>query len=197
MAAATLKHNYDAAPFAARIASGSIPIVPGTAMLCDLRLYRAIGPFDPDFFAYWEDIDYCVRAHRAGFACRGVEGAAILHESSGGRHGRSPTFCYYMVRNEGLFVRKHLRGSVARRWRRRWLIDTFEWIAEVRDLGLAANTDACIDGLWDAWRDRRGRRDDEVHAPAWVRRLALAAPYLVVDLLRWRIRKVVRRLAAR
>ena len=194
MTDAILKHNYSAASFDARRSHGSIPIVPGTAMLCDLRVYRAIGPFDPRFFAYWEDTDYCARAARAGFGIDVAADVAIRHESRGGRHGRAPHFCYYMVRNEALFVRLHVRGWTGWRWRRRWLADTLEWIAEARALRLDGNVDACIDGLWDALLHRYGTRGDHRPAPGWFRRTLSTAPYLLCDLVGGRYARVARRL---
>jgi len=45
------------------------------------------GPFDPDFFAYFEDIDLDYRLHRAGWTMRFVSGATGTHAlaGSGGR----------------------------------------------------------------------------------------------------------------
>ena len=39
----------------------------GTALLVRTDLIRTVGPFDPDFFAYWEDTDLSLRSVQAGF----------------------------------------------------------------------------------------------------------------------------------
>ncbi|MFQ5578873.1 MAG: glycosyltransferase family 2 protein [Anaerolineae bacterium] len=62
-------------------------------------LYRrdmlaGIGLFDEDFFAYYEDVDLAWRAQRAGWNCRYIPTAVVLHQHSatGGQARRLKTF---------------------------------------------------------------------------------------------------------
>ncbi len=42
--------------------------VSGGAMVVDRKLFSHIGGFDEQFFLYWEDIDLCRRARKAGYS---------------------------------------------------------------------------------------------------------------------------------
>ncbi len=74
---------------------------------------RDIGLFDPTFFMYWEDVDYCMRLLNAGWHLRLLRSTTILHKgfaSSGGETG--PFALYYFTRNRFLMWRKHTRGRI-------------------------------------------------------------------------------------
>lgn len=43
---------------------------------------EAVGPFDADFFAFYEDVDWSLRAQLAGFGCRYVPTAVVYHMGS-------------------------------------------------------------------------------------------------------------------
>ena len=40
---------------------------------------RAVGPMDEGYFLYYEDVEYCWRARRAGWRIRQVRTARVLH----------------------------------------------------------------------------------------------------------------------
>lgn len=82
--------------------------VSGGAMLIRRGALEAIGDFDEEFFAYHEDVDWCMRARRAGWRIRYVPAARVfhrMHASTGGGY-RSPMI-YLVARSSVLFVRKH------------------------------------------------------------------------------------------
>lgn len=70
-----------------------------------------------DFFLYWEDADYGLRARRAGFRFAVVEQPVVSHAGSSSLGDDSPEKTYYLVRNALSFVRAH--GSLpVRLWAR-------------------------------------------------------------------------------
>jgi GT2 family glycosyltransferase len=77
-------------------------------MLIPIAALRQIGGFDPRFFIYWEETDWCVRAQRAGFRMRCVPAAVLYHKVPRHPLGPSPRVLYYMTRNRILFLRKNL-----------------------------------------------------------------------------------------
>ena len=91
-----------------------VDYVAGCAMLVRAEVFAAIGLFDGAYFAYHEDLDFCISAKRAGFAveCDGESSAwHDAHASTGG--GYSPRRKYMMAVNTLWFLRRH--GS-ARGW---------------------------------------------------------------------------------
>ena len=187
-------HNYVAERYEALERAGATPIVPGTALFCDMRAYRAIGPLDERFFAYWEDTDFAVRASRAGFHPRVAESAVVRHAAPH-TDDRPLHYHYYMVRNEALFWHLHARAGGASGWKRSWLSRSFERVARHRDLGRPDAAHACIDGIWHAWRHRYGPRDNHAPAPSWLRRAVVARPYLLSRLALGDLRSIATRLA--
>jgi N-acetylglucosaminyl-diphospho-decaprenol L-rhamnosyltransferase len=111
----------EALPFLARqsaaaIVPGSPPLrtgwVCGAILMIRTALMRELAGFDPRFFLYWEEIDLCRRAERAGFE-NWVLGSALAYHvvgasSSGGprvgasvaRHYFQSRY-YYMAKHHG------------------------------------------------------------------------------------------------
>ncbi len=83
--------------------------VMGCAMLVSRNLYDRLGGLDERFFAYYEEVDYCLRARRMGFTPRvqpAAEIAHVGHRGFGG--GLGPASAYLKARNLWLLGAKHL-----------------------------------------------------------------------------------------
>lgn len=74
-------------------------------------ILRRIGFFDPDYFAYWEDVDLCIRAKRAGYRVVSVPTARVWHEGSHTAKKMRGLIPYYMVRNRFRFMKKWATGA--------------------------------------------------------------------------------------
>ena len=59
-----------------------------------------VGPFDADYFAYYEDVDLAWRAQRAGWRCLYVPAARVLHRHSSTGGEGSPFKGYQLGRNK-------------------------------------------------------------------------------------------------
>ena len=81
-------------------------MLPGTALLISADAVRRVGLFDEKLFMYHEDIDFCIRASRAGVGRRLVVSAGIIHFHVPGTPVRKHV-AYYLTRNEWLFWWKH------------------------------------------------------------------------------------------
>ena len=55
--------------------------VSGGCMLCRREVFETVGLFDEGFFLYFEEVEFCHRAARAGFESWYVPEASILHEA--------------------------------------------------------------------------------------------------------------------
>jgi GT2 family glycosyltransferase len=80
----------------------------GVCMLIPASALRKVGLFDEEYFAYWEETDWCLRARDAGLRCYYVPNARIWHKAA---RSQAPDakFHYLYRRNALLFVRK--RGT--------------------------------------------------------------------------------------
>ena len=63
-----------------RFTDGSVRQVPGACLLTRREVLEEIGPFDEDFFVWFEDVDWCYRAHRNRYGLGICEKARFLHE---------------------------------------------------------------------------------------------------------------------
>lgn len=59
-----------------------VEYVMGAAMAIRQEVIRSIGLLDEGFFLYYEDVDYCERARRAGYRVAYIPGAHLVHNES-------------------------------------------------------------------------------------------------------------------
>ena len=78
----------------------------GCAMLIDPAVIRAVGSFDPAFFAYCEDVDLSLRVRAAGFKIVFVPASIVRHAATGERLRLSQGI-YYSTRNLLEVMRRH------------------------------------------------------------------------------------------
>jgi GT2 family glycosyltransferase len=85
----------------------------GCGLLIPRGAFEAVGPFDEDYFLYFEDSDLSVRARAAGWELWIAPRAVIRHREGAATGGRgAPLAMYYFIRNRRRFVRKFRRGRV-------------------------------------------------------------------------------------
>ena len=88
------------------------PVVPmeyasGCCILVPAEMMRAVGEFDSRYFAYCEDVEWSIRARRAGFGLLCDTRAELWHyiASTGGKN--PSRMRYHMTRNHLWTMRKH------------------------------------------------------------------------------------------
>jgi GT2 family glycosyltransferase len=79
---------------------GDVDFVCGAAMAVKKKVIETIGLFDPEFYAYAEDLDLCYRARKAGY--RVVTSGAIVY------HYGSVSWDHFPIKKAYLFCRNHL-----------------------------------------------------------------------------------------
>ena len=82
----------------------------GNGMMLRREAIETVGGFDENFFGYHEDVDWCVRARKAGFRIVYNGYAIIYHRGFGAAHPARPRpfpVLYFLGRNSMLFARKH------------------------------------------------------------------------------------------
>jgi GT2 family glycosyltransferase/glycosyltransferase involved in cell wall biosynthesis len=74
--------------------------VQGCALLISRRLFERCGGFNEDFFAYYEEVDYCLRSRSTGMSPRVEPRAEIAHRGNRGfLSGMTPLSAYLKARN--------------------------------------------------------------------------------------------------
>jgi GT2 family glycosyltransferase len=88
-----------------------VDFISGCGMLIRRTVLESIGFFSPDYFMYYEDLDFCVRAQQAGFKMVCATRAQMWHAVSASTGGPdSPLKQYYQVKSSLIFYRRHTRG---------------------------------------------------------------------------------------
>ncbi len=94
--------------------------VPGTCFLIKKKSVEDIGLFDENYFCYMDEIDYCIRAGKAGYKIVYVPEAKFWHKFKQSSRKVTGFSCYYAVRNRFRLLRKH-----AKRWQYWWFMVYF------------------------------------------------------------------------
>jgi len=84
-----------------------VDFVTGCCMLISRNVLESIGLLDETFFAYLEDVDFCLRARQAGFKIGYEPSAIIYHKVSRSTGWDSPSYLYFNLRNRLLLSRRH------------------------------------------------------------------------------------------
>jgi GT2 family glycosyltransferase/glycosyltransferase involved in cell wall biosynthesis len=80
--------------------------VAGAVMLIRREVFDATGLFDDDYFFTFEDLDFCLRARRAGFLSVVASRARAYHQGGQSIGPDSPSRLYYATRNHLLVARR-------------------------------------------------------------------------------------------
>jgi GT2 family glycosyltransferase len=159
-------------------------VVLGTALLISRRLIERIGVLDPAFFAYVEDVDYCLRAHAAGFRAVAVPDAVVFHKFKQPVTDPAsvPAYLhYFMTRNYLLLWRKLPRPMFLRKAMMWFLHQRLTQITRMRQV--PAGIDAVLAGLWDGIRGIGGPYRPDHRAPWLLRALVGRHPDFWLGLL--------------
>ena len=119
-----------------------VDAVAGCAMLVSAAVVAEVGVMDERFFMYREEVDWCLRTGRAGFAVLAARKARVWHRDTPEGGQRYVRATYYMTRNAYLLMAKR-RAPLVTRGR-----------VLARDLLWVAN--------WSVnpkWRHKRAERD--------------------------------------
>ena len=98
-----------------------VDYVPGCAMLVRAEVFERAGMLDGSYFAYHEDVDFCMNITGAGYRVRMVGEVSALHTTSAATGGGySPRRKYMMGVNTIWFLRRH---GTPMRWARFFVYD--------------------------------------------------------------------------
>jgi len=84
-----------------------VDYVEGSCMLVRKELIEKIGLIDPEYFAYWEESDWCVRGRKTGYRLVYAPRSRIWHKVSGTSKKLSGFREYMLAKNRLRFIRKN------------------------------------------------------------------------------------------
>ncbi|KNZ70049.1 N-acetylglucosaminyl-diphospho-decaprenol L-rhamnosyltransferase [Thermincola ferriacetica] len=133
-----------------------VDYITGCSLLARRNLIETIGLMDEEYFLYFEETAWCVKASLAGYKVVFVPESVIYHKESGSTGARSPLFYYYMTRNRLYFLKNFGRKV---KWLKRFYSD-FRGIAQFikNDPCWGQKTRAITQGYLDFFRGRMGQR---------------------------------------
>lgn len=107
---APVRHQLRARPNAG---AANVDWISGACMIAPTERWTAVGPFDERYFMYWEDADWCRRAHDKALSVR-YEPSLIVHHRQGSSSSYRPLATIVAFhRSAWRYHRTHGRASVA------------------------------------------------------------------------------------
>jgi len=126
-------------------ATREVDFITGCAMLLRCAALERVGLLDERFFMYFEETEWCVRAHRAGFRILFAPQAKLWHKIPLNARFDKEYLAYYMTRNRLLFLRA--TGARPRTWFKALVLQD-----------LRTYLSLCLRPKWRARRGRVGMR---------------------------------------
>ena len=87
--------------------TNNIDFIPGCALLIKRDVVEKIGLLDKEFFLYYDDLDWCVRAKRAGYVCRFAPSGIVYHMVSFSWRRKPLVGYFHFMKSKFYFCLKH------------------------------------------------------------------------------------------
>ncbi|MGE5609506.1 MAG: glycosyltransferase family 2 protein [Bacillota bacterium] len=123
--------------------------VSGASMVIRRQVFEQIGLMDEGYFLYYDEVDFCYRAHCAGWEVWYVPQAKVMHlegAATGIRKERKRRPAYWYDSRRRFFIKAYGIGGLLLA-DALWIVGRFAWNVR-RCLGLAT---ASNDPRWFAW----------------------------------------------
>ena len=157
-----MRHQESGQPYDPQGVKGlrTVAAIDGCAMLIRRQVFEQIGLFDEDYFFYFEDIDFCLRAAASGYRSM-VTGEALAYHEGGRTIGaHSPRRLYFAARNHLRAAhRNHPLGPVWGLLRGANIVGlNAAYALTSPDVSTLAGIQAVARGTWDHVRGRTGNQ---------------------------------------
>lgn len=91
-----------------------VTFLTGCMQIFSRQLINNIGYLDENYFLYFEDADFCLKAINAGYKLMYIPKSKIYHKVSKSSVKDSPLFVYYTTRNRLYFIKKIHKKHILR-----------------------------------------------------------------------------------
>ncbi len=129
-------------------------------LLVRRAVYERVGGYDPNFFLYFEETDWCARVRQAGFRIVYAPKAKIWHKGNigGGSTTLSPERHYFLTRNQVIFVARNASPAHLRRYLlwslRTQAVDAARYVKHGFFKHPIARLRGLASGTWWWWKNR-------------------------------------------
>lgn len=138
----------------------------GTALLIKRNVVEQVGYLNEKYFAYHEDEEYCMRAAKAGIRCIVVPNARVLHKNSRSTGSNdAPMQVFLRSRNLFFLWMDALEGREPVSRVRKYLAHIISYGGLLQEKKLTESVEACLDGVWHAFRGAGGKRTPDLSMP--------------------------------
>ncbi len=118
----------------------------GAFFLVRRDVFEALGGFDERFFVYFEELDFSLRARRAGWRTWFLGEATAFHKGNGTTDQVKAHRLFYSLRSRILYAFKHFPAGEA------WLVAVTSLVIEPIVRLLRAGLNMSRQELYDTWR---------------------------------------------
>lgn len=165
---------------------GLVMCVCGTAMLVKANIFEQIGFLKEDYFAYFEDTEFSIRAIVFGIKNKLALNTKVLHRSPlPNQVSRPGYYYYYMIRN-GFFMWVDL-GLVINKYKYiiSFIVNSIDLSAKLNNKGLIEQSHSALDGMLDAICGVRGSRPNKFNRFRNFYKYILLYPYFLINVLKF------------
>lgn len=85
--------------------NSEVDYIQGCALLAKSKVFKDVGYLNRDYFAYWEETDWCARVHKAGYKIYHVPKGKIWHKEGMTSRKLTGFRQYHATRNRFWFMR--------------------------------------------------------------------------------------------
>jgi len=135
--------------------------ITGACLLIKRKVVEKIGLMPEDYFLYFEDAQWCLKARRAGFFCKVVKEAKISHKVSKNTQEYSFSYIYYQYRNGLILAKKNapfFKKILA------YKISFWVYLKQALKMILMPSkkqwAKAAMRGIGDFWEDKTGKYEN-------------------------------------
>jgi len=131
-----------------------VDYITGCCLLIKKKVVEQIGLLSEDYFLYYEDGDWCLRAQKVGYRCGLVSSAKIYHKQSRSTQEFSYPYIYYHSRNGLIFASLHGLTILA------YLASVWIFFKQFIKAIIDHHTDwagPVMRGVMDFWRGKKGK----------------------------------------
>lgn len=131
-----------------------VDYISGTCLLIKTEVIKKIGLLSEDYFLYYEDNDWCLRAQRANWRSIVVPVAKIYHKASRSTKEFSYPYIYYHSRNGLMFGERFGDKPIV------YALSIWIFLKQIIKLlsGYKRNwAQPVLRGVWDFWTGKKGK----------------------------------------